>query len=98
MPAEKSYLEYPFFKGLQKPLEFMGLRGRYIYWAAGADGGALLSFLALYVIIGFLVALIVATVILCFGASFIFIKQSRGLHSKKEPKGIFITAHTFEFR
>ncbi len=98
MSDEKSYLEYPFFKGLQKPLEFMGLRGRYIYWAAGAVGGALLSFLALYVIIGFLVALIVATVILCFGASFIFIKQSRGLHSKKEPKGIFITAHTFEFR
>lgn len=25
---------YPMFKGLQRPLEFMGLQGRYITWAA----------------------------------------------------------------
>ena len=26
---------YPVFKGLQRPLEFMMLRGRYIYWGGG---------------------------------------------------------------
>lgn len=26
------YPDYPVFKGLQKPLEFLGLQGRYIYW------------------------------------------------------------------
>ena len=35
-----SYPEYPVFKGLQRPLEFMGLRGRYITWAAIAAGCA----------------------------------------------------------
>ena len=29
------YPDYPLFKGLQRPLELMGLQGRYIYWAAG---------------------------------------------------------------
>ena len=36
------YTGYPLFKGLQRPLELMGLQGRYIYWAAGAVGGAIL--------------------------------------------------------
>ena len=27
-------MEYQMFKGLQRPLEFMGLQGRYITWAA----------------------------------------------------------------
>jgi hypothetical protein len=31
---EIRYPDYPLFKGLQKPLEFMGIQGRYIYWAA----------------------------------------------------------------
>lgn len=26
-------MEYQMFKGLQRPLEFMGLQGRYITWA-----------------------------------------------------------------
>ena len=34
------YPDYPLFKGLQRPLELMGLQGRYIYWAAGVAGGA----------------------------------------------------------
>ena len=33
------YPDYPLFKGLQRPLELMGLQGRYIYWAAGVAGG-----------------------------------------------------------
>lgn len=31
---EEHYPDYPLFKGLQRPLEFMGIQGRYIYWAA----------------------------------------------------------------
>lgn len=85
---------YPVFKGLQKPLEFMGLKGRYIYWAAATIGGGLLSFLISYIIFGFLVGLILLTCILGFGGAMTFIKQHKGLHSKKSPKGIFIFAHS----
>ena len=36
--SEEHYPDYPLFKGLQQPLELMGLQGRYIYWAAGVAG------------------------------------------------------------
>ena len=52
-------LEYPMFKGLQRPLEFMGIQGRYIYWAAGAIGGAIVGFIVAYCLSGFLAGLIV---------------------------------------
>lgn len=83
-------VEYPMFKGLQRPLEFMGIQGRYIYWAAGAVGGAIIGFIAAYCLSGFLAGLIVLTVILGGGAAFILLKQRKGLHSKKNDKGVFV--------
>ena len=59
------YVSYPMFKGLQKPLEFMGIQGRYITWAACAVGGAILGFIIAYCIFGFVVGLIVLAVSLC---------------------------------
>jgi hypothetical protein len=41
---EDSLPDFPVFKGLQRPLEFMGLQGRYIFWAAGTVGGAIVGF------------------------------------------------------
>ena len=92
-PADR-YVEYPLFKGLQKPLEFMGIQGRYIYWAAGAIGGAIIGFILAYCLIGFLAGLITLVVSLGTGAAFIFIKQKKGLHSKKNDKGVFIYAYS----
>lgn len=88
------YVEYPLFKGLQKPLECMGVQGRYIYWAAGAIGGAIIGFILTYCLIGFLAGLITLVVSLGTGAAFIFIKQKKGLHSKKNDKGVFIYAYS----
>lgn len=96
--TEFEYPEYSVFKGLQKPLEFMGLQGRYIYWAAGTIGGGLLVFLVGFITIGFVVAIIAAGIIFGVGGALIFIKQTKGLHTKKTPKGIFVFAHSFEFR
>ena len=36
-------MEYQMFKGLQRPLEFMGLQGRYITWAEAVSYFASLS-------------------------------------------------------
>ena len=88
------YVDYPVFKGLQRPLEFLGFQGRYIYWAAGTAGGAIFGFIIGYVAVGFIVALVVCTIILAFGGVMTFVKQRKGLHSKKEEKGIFIFAHS----
>ena len=88
--TEEQYQDYPIFKGLQKPLEFMGVQGRYIYWAAGAIVGFILA----YCLIGFVAGLIALVVSLGTGAAFIFMKQKKGLHSKKEDKGVFIYARS----
>ena len=88
------YLSYPMFKGLQKPLEFMGILGRYITWAAIAVGGAILGFIIAYCIFGFVVGLIVLAASLLAGAALIFFKQKKGLHTKKEDRGVFIYAYS----
>lgn len=86
-------LEYPML-GLQRPLEFMGIQGRYIYWAAGAIGGAIVGFIVAYCLSGFLAGLIVLVVTLGSGAALILLKQRKGLHSKKNDKGVFVYARS----
>ena len=86
------YVSYPMFKGLQRPLEFMGIQGRYIYWAAGTAGGGVIGFILGYCLFGFLVGLGILVAALTVGASLIFVKQRQGLHTKKTDKGIFIYA------
>lgn len=82
------------FKGLQRPLEFMGIQGRYIYWAAGTVGGAIVGFIAAYCLSGFLAGLVVLVVSLGGGAALILMKQRKGLHSKKNEKGVFVYARS----
>ena len=94
MAIGEEFRDYPIFKGLQRPLEFMGLQGRYIYWAAGTAGGALLGLMAMYALIGFVAGLIFAVVVLSIGISAILMKQRKGLHTKKEYKGVFIYARS----
>lgn len=87
---ENGHLGYPLFKGLQKPLEFMGIQGRYIYWAAGAIGGAIIGFIIAYCMAGFVAGLVILVASVSIGAGLIIVKQKHGLHSKKDEKGVFI--------
>lgn len=89
---ETRYPDYPVFKGLQRPLELMGIQGRYIYWAAGTAGGAIVGFIAAYCLLGFVAGLIALTAILSVGISLIIVKQRQGLHSKRIDKGVFVYA------
>ena len=72
----------------------MGIQGRYIYWAAGAVGGAIVGFILAYCLIGFLAGLITLVVTLGGGAALVLLKQRKGLHTKKEDKGVFIYAYS----
>ncbi len=94
MHGDTRPLEFPMFKGLQRPLEFMGIQGRYIYWAAGAIGGSIVGFIVAYCLSGFLAGLIALVVVLGGGAALILLKQRRGLHSKKNDKGVFVYARS----
>lgn len=91
---EERYPDYPLFKGLQRPLELMGLQGRYIYWAAGAAGGAIVGFIIAYCLLGFVAGLVALTAVLATGIGVIILKQRKGLHSKKIDRGVYVYAHS----
>lgn len=91
---DERYPDYPLFKGLQRPLEMMGLQGRYIYWAAGAAGGAIVGFIIAYCLLGFVTGLIVLAAVLSTGIVLIILKQRKGLHSKKNDRGVYVYAYS----
>lgn len=92
--TQDRYPDYPVFRGLQRPLEFMGLQGRYIYWAAATGGGAILSFILGYCLAGFVVGLVALVLAVAVGGVLIAVRQRRGLHSKNNERGVFIYARS----
>ena len=75
--AEKgsdNYRDIQVFKGLQRPLELFGLQGRYVWWGVGSGGGGLLSLMIGAIVFGFLVGLILFTVIVGTGTIMILLK------------------------
>lgn len=82
------------FTGLQRPLEFMGLQGRYITWAAITAGVGILGFMLVYALVGFVIALVFAVISISTGVVLIMIKQRRGLYTKKIDKGVFVYAYS----
>lgn len=91
---DERYPDYPLFKGLQRPLEFMGIQGRYIYWAAGAAGGAIVGFIIAYCLLGFVAGLVVLAAVVSAGIALIMLKQRNGLHTKKEMRGVYIYSYS----
>lgn len=81
---------FPVFKGLQKPLEFMGIRGRFLTLAAVAIGVSFVGFIVFSIALGKLAGFIAMLVMAAAGLATIFVKQRGGLHSKKRTKGIYV--------
>lgn len=81
---------YPVFKGMQKPLEFMGIRGRFLTLAAATIGLSFLGFIISSIIIGKLGGFIAMLVMIVCGLATIYIKQKGGLHNKRRDRGIYI--------
>ena len=81
---------FPVFKGLQKPLEFMGIRGRFLTLAAVAIGVAFVGFIAFSIVLGKLAGFVAMLVMAAVGLATIFVKQRGGLHNKKRAKGIYV--------
>ena len=80
---------YPVFKGLQKPLEFMG----FLTLAAAAVGVSFVGFIVFSIILGKLAGFIAMLVMAVAGLVVIYVKQRGGLHNKRRSKGIFIYRH-----
>ena len=77
---------FPVFKGLQKPLEFMGIRGRFLTLAAVAIGVSFVGFIAFSIVLGKLAGFVAMLVMAAAGLATIFVKQRGGLHNKKRRR------------
>lgn len=82
------FYSYPVFKGMQKPLEFMAIRGKFIYYAFGLIIAAFVAFTIGSAIGDTLVGFICFVSVAVPGLIFIYVKQKLGLHAKKRYKGI----------
>lgn len=92
------YQIYPIFTSLQRPYEFMGLKGRYIFWVAGGVLSSIVVFFLLYTTIGVMYAAITFVVITGTSIGFTFIRQKKGLHTKKEFSGTYIYKKMYEIQ
>ena len=81
---------YPIFKGLQKPLEFMGIRGRFLTMAAAAIGVSFVGFIVFSITLGKLAGFIAMLVMAVIGLVTIYVKQRGGLHNKRRNRSIYI--------
>ena len=89
-----NYNGYPVFKGLQRPLEFMGIRGRFLSYAAGAIGLSFIGFIVFSILIGKLAGFIAMIVLAIAGLITIYVKQRSGLHAKRHDKACTIIKAT----
>ena len=74
------------YKGLQRPLVFKNLKGKFIGWGAAA----LITSFLLCVLVGNLVGMVTLIVSFVLSMSFILYKQSQGLHSRDSGAGYYI--------
>ena len=87
---------YPVFKGLQKPLEFMGIRGRFLTLAAAAIGVSFVGFIVFSIALGKLAGFIAMLVMAAIGLVTIYVTQRGGLHNKRRNRGIYIYHNLFK--
>lgn len=81
---------FPIFKGLQKPLEFMGIRGRFLTLAAAGIGVSFIGFIVFSILLGKLAGFIAMLIMAVSSLVVIYVKQRGGLHNKRRDKGIFV--------
>ena len=87
---------FPVFRGLQKPLDFLGIRGRFMVFAAATAGSTILWYFLAAWLFGPGVAGGMSIAILGVGLVTIYTKQKQGLHNKKRDRGIFIYHNLFK--
>ena len=81
---------YSVYKGLQQPLVFKTLKGRYIYWGLASVFGGFLSAVLLTVAVNFLVGFVGMLSVTMAGLLYTNHRQKGGLHAKTRSCGVYI--------
>ncbi len=79
--------EYEVYKGLQKPLVFKGLKGKFIYWMAGGVLGTFMITVIANLLFGIVGALAIFAIGIGITFGSILHFQKKGLHTKDNTKG-----------
>ena len=75
---DSNYVGSPVFKGLQRPLEFMGIRGRFLTFAAMAIGFSFVGFIVFSIAMGKLAGFMAMIIMAITGLLTIYVKQRGG--------------------
>lgn len=96
---EKKDAEYEVYKGLQKPLIFKGIKGKFIYWMAG---GIISSFILAFIINYFFGTIISIIVAMCGIGGIIFYctrkQKEEGIYSRDKTRGIVYVENNYKFK
>lgn len=88
--------KFPIYKGLQKPLQFRGFKGKYIYWGVGSLlAGLVLGALTMSLFNLWLGAVVLIGSIVG-GLLYIAARQKKGLHSKASTHSVYV--HPFNLK
>ena len=87
----EEFNSYPVFKGLQKPLEFMGIRGKFIYYAAGTFLLGFIGFLVFNIIINFFAGAIALQLLLVLELSSSLSSKNLDYTQRNVIKELYIT-------
>lgn len=91
----ETHPNYSVYKGLQKPLIFKGLKGKFIYIGGACVVGALLLCAIVSTISSFIWGGITLIVVMFGGLGITSKLQKKGLHKKDKRKGIYIVSQAF---
>jgi hypothetical protein len=81
---------YNIYKGLQKPLEYKGFRGKFIYWGIASILLGLLLGAIVMATLSMLAGVLVLAVIICGGLAYTAKLQKNGLHPKSRASGHYL--------
>ena len=89
---------FPILVGLQKPLEFKGIRGRFLKWMAIIVGVAMFGTLILLSLVDAIAGFSFLLITVAAGYMIIRVKQKQGLHNKKRSKDMLIYHNLFKIK
>lgn len=93
--TNKEHQVFNVYKGLQKPLIFKGLKGKFIYIGAAVVICAIILCAVVATLASFMWGGIVLLAVM-FGGLVITVQlQKKGLHNKDRHKGIYIVSNVF---
>lgn len=89
---------YNIYKGLQKPLEYKGFRGKFIYWGIASLLLGLVFGAIVMATLSMLAGVLVLVVIMLGGLAYTAKLQKNGLHPKTRASGHYLFPSTIKYR